>query len=180
MCGSKYCKIYFGLWILPVPIPNVKEVAEKMVASMKPSGIIFTGGNSLVKYGGDAPERDETERYLLQQALEQKIPVYGFCRGMQSILDFYDCALQEVTGHVAVKHVIDGTWGKREVNSFHNQACLSVKDPVEVLAKQRMVSLRQFGLRGKNNCNYVASGKRNRISENRYGFGEIIIWKETN
>ena len=110
-------KFILACGFLPVPIPNVKEVAEKMVSSMKPSGIIFT------------------ERYLLQQALEQKIPVYGFCRGMQSILNFYDCELQEVTGHVAVKHIIDGTWGKREVNSFHNQACLSVKDPVEVLAK---------------------------------------------
>lgn len=120
---------------LPVPIPNVKEVAERMVSEMKPSGIIFTGGNSLVTYGGDAPERDETEQALLRLALERKIPVYGFCRGMQTILDFYDCKLQEVAGHVAVKHVVDGTWGKREVNSFHNQACLSVKDPVEVLEK---------------------------------------------
>ena len=65
-------KFILACGFLPVPIPNVKEVAEKMVSSMKPSGIIFTGGNSLVKYGGDAPERDETERYLLQQALEQK------------------------------------------------------------------------------------------------------------
>ena len=142
-------KFILACGFLPVPIPNVKEVAEKMVASMKPSGIIFTGGNSLVKYGGDAPERDETERYLLQQALEQKIPVYGFCRGMQSILDFYDCALQEVTGHVAVKHVIDGTWGKREVNSFHNQACLSVKDPVEVLAKTEDGVIEAIRIKGK-------------------------------
>ena len=48
-------KFILACGFLPVPIPNVKEVAEKMVASMKPSGIIFTGGNSLVKYGGGGP-----------------------------------------------------------------------------------------------------------------------------
>ena len=62
---------------------------------------------------------------------------------------FFDCALQEVTGHVAVKHVIDGTWGKREVNSFHNQACLSVKDPVEVLAKTEDGVIEAIRIKGK-------------------------------
>ena len=45
---------------LPLPVPNVKELAEKMILELKPAGIVFTGGNSLTKYGGDAPERDET------------------------------------------------------------------------------------------------------------------------
>ena len=84
---------------------------------LKPAGIVFTGGNSLVKYGGDAPERDETEYAMLKLALEYDIPVYGFCRGMQTILDFYGCELSTVTGHVAVRHDIDGMLGKRNVNS---------------------------------------------------------------
>lgn len=119
---------------LPLPVPNVKELAEKMVLELKPVGIVFTGGNSLVKYGGDAPERDETEYAMLKLALEYDIPVYGFCRGMQTILDFYGCELSDVTGHVAVHHDIGGALGKRSVNSFHNQACLCVNDAVEVLA----------------------------------------------
>lgn len=119
---------------LPLPVPNIKELAEKMMMELKPAGIVFTGGNSLVKYGGDAPERDETEYAMLKLALEYDIPVYGFCRGMQTILEFYGCELSTVTGHVAVRHDIDGMLGKRNVNSYHNQACLHAKDPVEVLA----------------------------------------------
>ena len=39
---------------LPVPMPNIWSVAEHMLTCLNPSGIVFTGGNSLEKYGGDA------------------------------------------------------------------------------------------------------------------------------
>jgi putative glutamine amidotransferase len=120
---------------LPVPIPNSKDVAVEMIEQLKPAGIILTGGNSLVKYGGDAPERDETEKAILDTAIEKNIPVYGFCRGMQMILDYFGCELQNVTDHVAVRHKINGKLGEMEVNSFHNQACLKAEEPLEVLAK---------------------------------------------
>lgn len=47
---------------LPIPLPNVWDVTRKVIMNVKPAGIILTGGNSLVKYGGDAPERDAVER----------------------------------------------------------------------------------------------------------------------
>jgi putative glutamine amidotransferase len=120
---------------LPVPIPNIQAVAAKMIEQLRPAGIILTGGNSLVKYGGDAPERDETEKSILDLAIEKNIPVYGFCRGMQMILDYFGCELQNVTGHVAVRHKINGKIGDTEVNSYHNQACLNVNKPLEILAR---------------------------------------------
>ena len=120
---------------LPVPLPNIRNITEKLIEHIQPSGIILTGGNSLVKYGGEAPERDEAERRILDISLEQDIPVYGFCRGMQVILDYFDCELKQVQGHVAVRHKIVGALGELEVNSFHNQACYRVKDPLEVLAQ---------------------------------------------
>ena len=33
------------------------------------NGIILTGGNDLVKYKGNAPERDETEHFLITRNL---------------------------------------------------------------------------------------------------------------
>ena len=50
-------------------------------------------------------------------------------------MDYYGCQLQNVPGHVAVTHKINGKLGERIVNSFHNQACLQVHDPIEILAK---------------------------------------------
>lgn len=119
---------------LPVPMPNILIVAKEMVLNLKPIGIVFTGGNSLGKYGGNAPERDAVEREILRLALEKSIPIYGFCRGMQVILDYFGCRLEDVSGHVAVYHKIYGKYGEKNVNSFHNQACLQAKAPLEVLA----------------------------------------------
>ena len=120
---------------LPIPAPNVCDVVQEMIDAIQPAGIVLTGGNSLCKYGGNAPERDETERKILEIAIERNIPVYGFCRGMQVILDYYGCPLVEVKGHVAVRHTLTGALGGIEVNSFHNQACMDVSDSLEVLAK---------------------------------------------
>lgn len=119
---------------LPIPLPNVFSIAEKMIYHLKPAGLVLTGGNSLMKYGGQAPERDETEKKLLDIVLKENIPVFGFCRGMQVILDYYGCKLEEVSGHVAVRHKIQGRLGELDVNSFHNQACFQTEKPLEVLA----------------------------------------------
>lgn len=120
---------------LPIPVPNVIEHLEEWMDSLTPSGIVLTGGNSLVKYGGTAPERDMTDHQLLRLAMRKQIPVYGFCRGMQSILDYFGCELVQVKNHVAKKHLVEGTWGKMSVNSYHNQGCLQVKAPLKVTEK---------------------------------------------
>lgn len=119
---------------LPISVPNIRGIAEQMFLEIKPVGILLTGGNSLVKYGGNAPERDEMETTLLELALEHAVPVYGFCRGMQVILDYFGCPLISVEDHVAVRHRLKGMLAGLEVNSFHNQGCMEVKPPLEALA----------------------------------------------
>ena len=108
---------------IPVPVPNQAQIVTNLVETIHPVGIVLTGGNSLLKYGGNAPERDETDFTLIDLAIKKMIPLYGFCRGMQSILDYFDCPLENVEGHVAVRHVISGLDAMVEVNSYHNQAC---------------------------------------------------------
>ena len=121
---------------LPIPLPNDPRKAEQIFQSLHPVGIILTGGNSLEKYGGNAPERDNTDRILLKRAIEENIPLYGFCRGMQSILDNFGNDLVEVTNHVAVRHEVKGHDAQQEVNSYHNQGCLQLSSPeLEVLLR---------------------------------------------
>lgn len=119
---------------LPVAVPNAGEIAWEMFLQLNPAGIILTGGNSLVKYGGDAPERDEVECSLMRLALKRQIPVYGFCRGMQVILDYFGCGLAGVENHVAVRHKLKGLLGELDVNSFHNQGCTHIRQPLRALA----------------------------------------------
>lgn len=119
---------------IPVPVPNVISDLEAFVEAVNPVGIVLTGGNSLVKYGGTAPERDDTDYRLIEIALRRNIPLYGFCRGMQSVLDYFGSELENVNGHVAVRHDVNGEWGKMDVNSFHNQACKKLKNPLQAMA----------------------------------------------
>ena len=111
---------------LPIPVPNNAGMVQALIANLDPAGIILTGGNSLVKYGGNAPERDAMDMALIVAASERKIPLYGFCRGMQSILDYWGNLLVNVKGHVAVRHKVFGLGAGVEVNSYHNQACLKI------------------------------------------------------
>ncbi len=120
---------------LPVPLPNVVEEPAAYVEFLHPVGIVLTGGNSLLKYGGSAPERDRMDACMIETAMRNKIPVYGFCRGMQSILDYFGCELVDVEHHVAVRHKVHGVWGNFEVNSYHNQACLQVTEQFRVMAQ---------------------------------------------
>ncbi|MDE7417584.1 MAG: gamma-glutamyl-gamma-aminobutyrate hydrolase family protein [Lachnospiraceae bacterium] len=120
---------------IPIPIPNAVSDLDTFLEIVKPAGILLTGGNSLVKYGGDAPERDLIEHRLVKTAMLKEIPIYGFCRGMQVVLDYFGCELENVQGHVSVKHHVDGEWGSMEVNSYHNQVCMKIKAPLKVMAK---------------------------------------------
>lgn len=113
---------------LPVPVPNREGMAENFIKRIKPSGIILTGGNSLIEYGGNAPERDAMDKRLIEIAVRDSIPLYGFCRGMQSILNYFGNKLIEVEGHVALRHLIQGKAGICEVNSYHKQACVQLSN----------------------------------------------------
>ena len=62
---------------IPIPIPNVPELAKDILTEINPTGVFLSGGNSLVKYGGDAPERDETEKILVEFAIKNNLPVFG-------------------------------------------------------------------------------------------------------
>lgn len=124
---------------LPVPVPNKSEILENFVRQLQPAGMVLTGGNSLEKYGGNAPERDRADQKLIEMALKKNIPLYGFCRGMQSILDYFGNELIEVKGHIAVRHNIYGENGTREVNSYHGQACLELAKGSELRVISRTI-----------------------------------------
>ena len=123
---QKISKFLNTCGFVPIALPNNVEIASQIIDILKPVGIVLTGGNSLAKYGGNAPEKDELDMYLIKNSIDNKIPLYGFCRGMQSILDYFGESLIEVSNHVRVNHEITGIGNSRIVNSFHNQACVSL------------------------------------------------------
>jgi len=118
-----------------MPIPNHPELAARMFGMASVAGLLLTGGNDLARYGGDAPERDETERLLLRLARERHLPVVGVCRGMQVIQDAFGVPLKRIAGHVATRHQVDGAGFRAEVNSFHGFGASETAPELEVLAR---------------------------------------------
>ncbi len=117
--------------ILPNHLPSVKRILDHTEIH----GILLTGGNDLVQYGGNAPERDEVELYLIEVAKTASIPLLGICRGMQLIQHVFKVHLQLIPNHVRQFHQIK-LWGtEMRVNSYHRYGAFDTVSSLEVLAR---------------------------------------------
>jgi N5-(cytidine 5'-diphosphoramidyl)-L-glutamine hydrolase len=123
--------------LLPLPLPNVVDVALAMFARAEVAGLVLTGGNDLAAVGGDAPERDLTESALLDAAESRRLPVIGVCRGMQVIQQRYAVPLRRVHGHVMPRQSIDIEGQETEVNSYHNFGASESRLPLNTWAQAR-------------------------------------------
>jgi N5-(cytidine 5'-diphosphoramidyl)-L-glutamine hydrolase len=120
--------------LLPLPLPNVVEVALAMCGDSDLAGLVLTGGNDLAALGGDAPERDATENALLDAAESRGLPVLGVCRGMQLIQQRCAVPLQRVEGHVTQRQIVHIDGEPTEVNSYHRFGARESRPPLEVWA----------------------------------------------
>lgn len=130
-------KLIWECGFLPIPVNNIPEKVQILLEQISPDGMILTGGNDLSKYGGNAPERDETEKKIIEYGIKNQIPIYGFCRGMQMIADYFGAKLVKVEKHVAVRHRLEGNapWNGRTVNSFHKMAVKSSSSDLTIEAR---------------------------------------------
>jgi gamma-glutamyl-gamma-aminobutyrate hydrolase PuuD len=120
--------------LVPVVLPNCVGAARRLADGLPVGGVLLTGGNDLAAYGGDAPERDETEEFLLREGLAGRWPVLGVCRGMQVLQHFLGVPLVRVEGHVAVRHRVRGEGVDGEVNSFHRLGATASVHDLEIRA----------------------------------------------
>ena len=113
--------------MIPIFIPNTLGNVKTYLNSLKVNGLILSGGDNI----GDFMLRDKTEREILEFAIEKKIPIFGVCRGMQIINDFFGGTIIKTQNgnHLSKTHPIKLTKAefssflKNEeviVNSFHN------------------------------------------------------------
>lgn len=107
---------------VPLLIPNEPAAARRLVSTLPVGGLLLTGGNDLCSLGGSSPERDATERALLDLALGRGMPVVGVCRGMQVIQDYWGVSLRRVEGHVTSAHQVTIDTADDTVNSYHHFA----------------------------------------------------------
>jgi N5-(cytidine 5'-diphosphoramidyl)-L-glutamine hydrolase len=100
-------------------LPNNVAQSSELVERSQPAGLILSGGNDLMQYGGSTPERDETEEWALTRfSIDQK-PVVGVCRGMQFIQAHFGMRLEMVQNHVMPQQQIVINGREEVVNSYH-------------------------------------------------------------
>jgi gamma-glutamyl-gamma-aminobutyrate hydrolase PuuD len=117
---QRWHEFFGGCGFLGVPIPNSSDAVSDILTEINPIGVLLTGGNDIAAYGGDAPERDETEHAMLSWAIDRNRPAVGVCRGLQMIAHINGAVLKPISGHVGVRHRLQWEGRDIEVNSFHN------------------------------------------------------------
>ena len=91
----------------PIFIPNSLSNVRSYLTDMHIDGLILSGGDNL----GDYPERDKTEKELLDYAVQNKIPILGVCRGMQIINDYFGGSIEQSQNsqHIRKNHPVEIT-----------------------------------------------------------------------
>ena len=111
-----------------MPLPNLGKDVVDFVQQWQLDGFVFTGGNDI----GSCPQRDCTEKTLLDHAMHNTLPVFGVCRGLQLLHHFEGGSLIRCKSktHLAQSHLVyirsdilgfESTV-EIKVNSFHNWA----------------------------------------------------------
>lgn len=116
---QRYSDYIASLGFAPYPVPNLPDLIPTMFEGLDIAGLFLTGGNDLSDYGGDAPERDATEKKLIAYCRDRNVPILGVCRGMQVLVHY--CAgatLSKSPDHVGLRHDVKGLINKN-VNSYH-------------------------------------------------------------
>jgi len=117
-----------------VPVPAVTGDATAYLDLPNVTLVVLSGGNNVdpALYDGPEgvtsiyPERDRTEYALIKGALQRGIPVWGVCRGLQTINVYFGGSLTAgITGHVAWDHQLTSDHpllADAVCNSYHDQA----------------------------------------------------------
>lgn len=130
---EQWHRLFYRANAVLAPMPNAPESIGTVLERLRPDAIVLSGGNSPVKYGGTAPQRDQTDEILIQYSIRNSVPLMGVCRGMQSIALHFESSLKEVKGHIGTEHEVTGRI-HRIVNSYHSYAIDRLGNGLNVIA----------------------------------------------
>ena len=136
--------LLFQIGFLPIAIPYEIDFRQYF-ENNKIDGILLTGGNDLSKISPNSlsKKRDKLEKEIIQFGIENKTPIFGVCRGLQIIADYFGSDLVKVENNVGIRHNLQVNKKSKyfnylknleEVNSYHNYAVKNIADNLLISA----------------------------------------------
>ena len=124
--SQEWAEVLENLKLKIIFIPNNLKNLPEFLDEVNVDGIILSGGDNI----GDHPKRDQTENKLIKYGIKKNIPIFGVCRGMQVINQYFDGKIRTSNSnyHVNQYHevLISDNFDKylkrnsEKVNSFHH------------------------------------------------------------
>lgn len=108
--------------------PNLLQMSKMYIEKFKISKIVLTGGGEVLEDLNDnQTNRQSIENYLIKMSILKTIPLFGICRGMQAINNYFGGKKKIIKGHAGSIHKIslkneEKTFYKTySVNSYHDE-----------------------------------------------------------
>lgn len=120
--SQEWTNLLDTLNMIPIFIPNTLKDVKSFLMKLNVDGLILSGGDNI----GDHIERDDTEKNIIEFAIKKRIPVFGVCRGMQVLNNYFGGSMKQLanSSHVGKRHKIKFlsffSSNSIEVNSFHH------------------------------------------------------------
>ena len=125
ICKMKKYKLDKYIFVKKFPTKNNK--LNEFLENLDLDGLILSGGDNI----GDDQKRDQTENKIINFGLSNKLPIFGVCRGMQIINEYFggNVIANDNDNHVGKPHeihIMDQRFSRLieyeniKVNSFHN------------------------------------------------------------
>lgn len=108
--------------LLTVPLSNRIDDPAGVLSELDIQGLILSGGNDLSHLphaANTSAARDKFESVALEWAIENSVPVFGVCRGMQVLNHYFGGYLVPTPGHAGTTHPVDFSGRNIQVNSYH-------------------------------------------------------------
>ena len=129
---TRWAKLFEELDFIPIVLP-IDINFKKYFKHFQIDGIFLTGGNDLNNLNTNnlSRLRDIFELNLISYGIENEIPIFGVCRGMQIVAKYFESTFKKVKNHVAVNHKLTVSKNSKYrenllkldiVNSYHNFA----------------------------------------------------------
>lgn len=125
-----YPKLLKKCDLLPIVLP-LEVNFHDYFKEISIDGVVITGGNDLYSCNPNqlSEQRDNFEKKLLKYCIQNNIPVFGICRGMQLIAEYFGSSLKKISVEVNTRHSLvinenskyfHSLQKIKEVNSYHN------------------------------------------------------------